>query len=156
MSASRLVRWAVPLAGTIAFFSPATGVAQDLQIGDRIRVTAPAYPLDREVGRLLSLGSDSLVFESAERRWIVRQDLLTRLEASEGYDRRTGRGVLIGAAVGLVVSLATVEQLTCDHETAKACGLIIAGSTVGGGLLGGVVGSAVRTERWTSIPLGGR
>lgn len=155
----------------LAVVAPKTCLAQTVAPGSRVRVTAPEMALDRQHGRLLWLDADSLVLESAGAdlgardaapvRWVVPRDLLAEVENSQGRRGHPWKGLLIGTAVGLTVGLIETDfgksTVMCsgsgDYRT--LCAAVIGGFTVGGSVLGLVVGSLVRTERWSPVPLPG-
>ena len=140
---------------------PVPLLAQGLEPGQRIRVTAPDVLAERQVGQLLWLDVDSLVLESASaavpQRWVIPPESITQLEASQGRRGHAGKGFLIGAGVGLVGGLIGISgQGTCtgSGNYGEFCAIIVTGSTITGGLLGLLIGAATRSERWVSIPVG--
>jgi hypothetical protein len=160
-----LTSWIV-LTGSLALLSPSELLGQALQPGDRIRVTAPLLLSRPQRGQLISFDRDTLVLEgtdlgqrgAAPTRWIVPRDLLSQLEMSEGYRRYPARGFLIGAGVGLVGGLIAINSgngSACrgSGDYGELCAYFVGASTVGGGLLGLLLGAAVRTERWTPVSL---
>lgn len=152
--------WAALLAGAL-LSGPVPLLAQGLEPGHRIRVTAPSVLGERQVGQLVWVDVDSLVLASeagtAPQRWVFPPESITRLEASQGRHGHPGRGFLIGAGVGLIGGLMGISgEGTCtgSGNYGELCAMLVVGSTLGGGLLGLLIGAAARTERWVSIPVG--
>ncbi|NNF28510.1 MAG: hypothetical protein HKN73_14895 [Gemmatimonadetes bacterium] len=157
MNMLRLVK-VLLLAGLII---PAPALAQTPEVGQRIRVTAPEVLTERRVGQLLWLDSDSLVLAGADtappERWVVPPEAITRLEVFEGRRGHAGRGLLIGAGTGLALGLIGISgDGTCSGSGnyGELCALVVTGTTLGGGVLGLLIGAVVRTDRWNSIPVG--
>jgi hypothetical protein len=157
--------WLV-LTGILVLTSPSEVLAQPLQPGDRIRVTAAPILPESQRGHFISLDGDSLVLEgagldlgragAAPMRWAVPRDLVSQLERSEGYRGYAGRGFVIGAGVGLVGGLIAISSgngSACrgSGDYGALCAFFVGISTVGGGALGLLVGALVRTERWTPV-----
>ena len=142
----------------VALVHPAT--AQDLAPGQRIRVTAPQVPLDRQPGQLLWMRADSLSFTADTREWAVPRSLVTRLEVSEGKRGHLLAGVIGGAVVGAIAGLIAIEggsSSSCSGSGdvyGDLCRGVVAGSVVLGAGLGAVVGALVRTERWKAVQPG--
>ena len=133
-------------------------LAQELAPGQRIRVTAPEVLTEREVGQLLWLDADSLVLEDADaptpRRWVIPPDALARVEVSQGRGGNGRLGLVIGAGVGLFAGvLGLGDGGACADDYWSLCAAVVTGTTLSGGLLGSVIGAAVRTEHWAAIPL---
>ncbi len=137
---------------------PVSLLAQELEPGQRIRVTAPEVLTEREVGQLLWLDADSLVLEDAgapaPRRWVIPPEALARIEVSQGRRGNGRRGLMIGAGVGFFAGfLGLGDRGACADDYSSFCAAIVTGSTLSGGLLGLVIGAALRTEHWAAIPL---
>ena len=161
--ACRIMLTVTPL---VAWQIPAT--SQSLTPGARVRVTAPEAALNRQPGQLLWLDSDSLVFEGASldlgardpapQRWVVPRDVITGLERSLGTRGHTARGLLIGTGLGLAIGLGVTDfgrsSSICagSGDYGVLCALTIVAPTAGGAVLGALLGSAARTERWEAVP----
>ncbi len=141
--------------------------AQSLEAGTRIRVTAPRLLPPNQVGRLVSLDADALVMQYAPRtrksaglgaaQWVIPRGAIQRLEASTGTRGHAALGFGIGVGIGLVSGLIAVKgDRACSGGSSDAfCGSAVAVFTVGGGLLGTLVGAIVHTDMWERIELSG-
>ena len=108
--------------------------------------------------------SDSLVMKSKGDTLAAPQDFVTRLEVSLSRKSKAGRGAKIGAVVlaipGVITGLAiseiclgfgcTQQSLGDRVQLAALLGVIGAGT---GALIGVVIGSAIRPDRWEGVPL---
>jgi hypothetical protein len=154
--------WVLVTAGLIAA-APAHSWGQSFRVGDRIRVKAPPGLPDPQPGQLSSLDPTSLTLQAGARdlggagaewrEWVIPLEVIAELEVSEGERGHPGLGAVIGGALGLVVALIGGGDPNECHVGGGECLLFYAGLPVGGGLVGGLVGAAVRTERWISVPL---
>ena len=143
------------LASTLVL--PAALKAQDSTVPApqaRVRVTTDA---GRFVGRWLGRTADSLSIAGARNEPMGFAAASVRnLEISAGRKRRTGSGAVIGLATGLVGGLVTAAVL-CNDGCGDLHGfvlVVVAGLGAGGGLLiGAIIGSQIRSERWEPVPL---
>jgi hypothetical protein len=130
-----------------------------------VRIASPILGEGKHEARVLSVGSDHLVFQLNKRRDSVtlRRGQLTSLERAMGERRRVRRGMgigfLTGAAIGGVAG-ASAQGANCEPDSFFTCEnpnnaalAVVGGLAVGalGMIVGGVVGAFVRTERW--VPL---
>jgi hypothetical protein len=141
-----------------------------VQLGERIRVTAPPVLPNPRPGTLVSIAADTLVLESVgmdlgslnalPTRWSVPRDLITDLERSLGRPRGRGtKGLLIGGGIGLVGGLLAIgfgESSAChgSGDYGKFCAYIVGATTIGSGLIGLVIGSLSASEQWESVAPG--
>lgn len=115
-----------------------------LATGERVRIRAPGLARDDIVGAITQVGGDTLIVEVSWRNQPVRVPLVTvaSIDRAWGYQTRTVRGTVIGAALGLLAGVIVFE----DDEVGEG-GLLVAGAAVGG-----VIGSRLRVERWRAAP----
>lgn len=129
--------------------------------GDRIRVTTTeSFQL---IGTLSAMSPDSLELTTEEREVRIPLNMVERFEVSTGQKRNTGKGALIGLAVGgLALGLAS---LAADGESECAGGDLCFDFPppgvrfVIGGVLGGLIGAGVgaligrssRSDRWERV-----
>lgn len=127
--------------------------------GTRVRVqprctaTDAARPCRALVGRLVGPAEDSLVIEDAHG--VTRRlDLSTvsRVEQSVGYRRHTLLGLGIGSLVGFGTGALLYSGCTTGGEDDGFCGLYYLGAVPAGAVLGMLVGSMIRTDRWEVVP----
>ena len=89
---------------------------------------------------------------------------MTRLEVGQGQKRHVGEGALIGSLVGIPIGIAiataaTPKEKECggglgnekNHQTCITQGGIA--GFFGGMLVGALIGSAIRGDRWKEVPL---
>ncbi|MCU0621092.1 MAG: hypothetical protein MUC69_06275 [Gemmatimonadales bacterium] len=131
--------------------------AQQLDAGQRIRVTVPALQLDRQVGSLRWLDRDSVVIDTDLHRLAMAPGQVSRLDVSRGRKGHTLLGLGIGAAVGLGAGFLLFQpgssQCTGSGDYEENCMLYRAGVMVGGAVAGALAGTFIRTERWEALPL---
>jgi hypothetical protein len=108
------------------------------------------------VGTFWAWEGDSLIMESNGNALALSLDSVTTLEVSAGRRSQTGLGMGIGGVAGFLVG-AVVGETSCADDVivtsgqcAIAAGLVFG---IGGALLGGVVGTATKTDRWVAVPL---
>ena len=133
--------------GMIMLAVPTSAVSAQVPLatGDRVRVSAPALaPVDL-VGTLTDLRDDTLVVTVPwrERPIDVPLSSVSSLQRAWGYQTRTVRGTLIGAALGFVAGALAFD----DDEVGEGA------FAVAGGVVGGVIGSRIRAERWRPAPM---
>ncbi len=156
----------VLLAMTLLFAWQSPVTSQSLPPGTRVRVTAPEVELDLQPGQLLWLDPDSLVFEETRadaynrrtsQRRVVPRDAITALERSLGRRGHTAKGLLIGTGLGLAIGLGVTDfgrsSSICrgSGDYSVPCALTIVAPTVGGAILGALLGRAMSTERWEAV-----
>src|SRR5437773_2749266 len=128
-----------------------------LKSGDRVRIIAPSVSRAPFVGTLVTLRTDSLVVQDGANVWRLSLASLTRLDISQGLTSHAGRGagigLLVGAGVGAVIGSGC--DLTVVPVSSEAGCIAVGVALVGGAgaLLGAVIGSHTRTERWAAVPL---
>lgn len=148
-----IARWIVLLClaigvgmGTAAAQAPGES---PLRKGDRVRIRTPWSPSTIE-GTLVAADAAGLSVQTKGRDAGRRSFSLSEiagLEVSRGKKRNVLWGALIGTAAGVFVDLAatTGDQSPCDYG---ACVVLPAMGAAAGAL----VGLAVKTERWESVP----
>lgn len=135
-----------------------------LAVGQRVRVTTPAIPDRRLTGTVVAMGDEALTLQGDEGPpvEVVLADV-TSLSIQAGRRTRAKEGMLMGLGLGLgsfiVIDAAEggcsgggsggLTPVSC--ESARALGLVVL--TGGGLLVGTLVGSAFRTDRWVEQPL---
>ena len=137
-------------------------MAQDaltVQVGTRVRVTAPELDLERYDGILDAVRGDTLTVGTVH----VPLTSVTRLDVHRGRAGNWRKSAKIGALVGLPAGLALGvvvlksflrfgDGSECDGDP---CWLLVPSGAVAGGLAGALVGGAVGalTDRWEEVPL---
>ena len=124
--------------------------------GTRVRVTV-REPIDGRhtvIGPLRTFDSQMLTLttEGSANQVSLSRSGITMIEISRGRRSQAGRGLLLGAVLGLaVVALKDVgcNGPDCNNDTSAA---FIGGAVAGGALVGAGVGALMRSERWESLP----
>jgi hypothetical protein len=124
--------------------------------GERVRVTAPAFGLDKAVGALMESASDSIAFrrdgDTTRVAFLRRQ--VTRLDVSRGFHRRTlkgaGLGLLIGAGAGGLLGLTSSDPGFIGRSGAAVIGAGLLGGV--GLVVGTVSGAVIHHETWSRVP----
>lgn len=133
--------------------------AQQLQPGQRIRVTAPELKLERAVGELRWVDRDSLVLDTPAAHLALPTGLVQQVEVSRGRKGHTLLGTAIGAGVGLAAGFLLFapgsSECTGSGDYEEYCMWYRAGAMVGGAVVGALTGTLIRSERWEPIPLPG-
>ena len=131
--------------------------APRLKPGDRIRAHAPSASPGPLVGTVVAFQADSLMVQGDTKSWRLSLASLTRLDISQGRRSHAGLGagigLLVGAGVGAVIGSGC--DLTVVPVSSEAGCIAVGVALVGGAgaLLGAVIGSHTRTERWAEVPL---
>jgi hypothetical protein len=125
-----------------------------LSVGARVRLSAPSISARPLVGTLVRLQCD--VLDVAREDGVVASipaTSIAKLEVSSGKKRSTLLGLFSGAALGVALTLITIrcEKPGFCEDTAgyRTLGLVVFGG--GGAAVGALVGTAIRTERWTTV-----
>ncbi len=124
-------------------------------VGSRVRLETAAVAGQRVQGTVADIGAEALtVTTDSQQRVVVTRSTIRRLELSTGQHRQTVHGILIGAATGAVLSVVLPK---CVNEGCTSSGgfdptfaLLYA---FGGAACGGLIGTAIKTEGWSSVPL---
>lgn len=159
-----LLLWAIA-----APIPAAADTPHNISRGERLRVTAPTFAIDRKTGTLLALSTDTLYLRVGEQR--LRRDPLrpetagaqdrtlriptssiSALDLSLRQESHAGDGFAFGALAGI----GWAYLVTRDTEK-KGIGYMLYKPLmylklplVGGGV-GAIIGSAVTIETWESI-----
>jgi hypothetical protein len=146
-----------PVSAACLLLAPVVVRAQPLEVGSRVRIASDWYQLNDAIGSVQASTRDSLLvaLESESYGRTFALDRIDLIERSEGYRRRSLRGLaigsLVGAALGLVVGIGEADDpggwVTGGGSVALGVGLF--GGT--GAILGLVIGTAVRTESWSPV-----
>ena len=119
--------------------------------GDRVRVWAPEFGVQKWVGTLRALRGDTLTVDKMRFAFAS----VTRLEVRRGGKSHALAGAAIGGVIG-AVSGAVGGAASCADSFVDPGGCALLGGLVfgaGGALLGAVVGALAKTDRWQEVPL---
>ncbi len=132
-----------------------------VNVGDRVRLTAPTLDIDKYDGTLRAMDRDTLIVDS------LRVALLsvTRLDVHRGRKSNAGKGALVGGIVGGVLGGVAGAVLAgfCEmnggsSQPASECrpAFMAVGTLAVGGfgaLVGVVVGAGSTGDRWEEVSL---
>lgn len=117
--------------------------------GARVRLTVASVSGHRLIGTLVRQDEISLDIAHDGSVSSVPLKSIAKLEVSAGRKRRTMAGALCGAALG--IGLAVFGSCTGD-DCALFRSLAVVVLVPAGAGIGALVGSAIRTERWQTVP----
>ena len=85
---------------------------------------------------------------------------MARLQRSLGVRSHFIKGTAIGFGTGTVAGFFAASRIECNNEACVGAALAMIGSrllgTVGGTLVGALVGASIRTERWERVDIPGQ
>jgi len=121
-------------------------------LGARVRVTDASLPTGQHSGVLRRIGPDTLVIDSLR----FLRSSITRFELSAGSKSHWLVGMGIGLVAGGVAGAIAGAGICADSDewSATSCA-VLGGAVLGaaGMALGALIGTLVRSERWTQHPL---
>jgi len=170
----------MPTLCAVVLMTPVAGLSQSSQpqeirvdTGSRVRIAAPIFGPEKQVGTVVSLSRDTLGLRqgaSTASRLVATSDI-TALEVSSGRHTRKAKGalwgLLIGASSGAVLGYTMYKEPDCTNQGFGCIDIIgphsksenAVWSGVAGGILGLVVGTLVgmsSTETWAPGVVGAR
>ena len=141
-----------------------TTTRPSLATGQRVRITSLNRGIVQKTGDLLYSRGDSLGLRmnGSDMAGVLPWSLLERIDVSGGTRRHALHGLGIGFLAGSLIGVSARAQSDCAwgadvcsvEEVNKAAAAITGGVVMG--LLGLGIGALIKTERWTSIPIGDR
>jgi len=145
----------VSLSGTSAALA-----APVLEEGARVRITLIAREPAPQVGRVLALPPEAILFaadaDSSQRE--IPRTAIAKLEVSEGMHSNAGNGAISCALLfsipGAVLGLVAGAESKSEGGGGTAAGGAAAGfvvGAVGGAAVGALFGSFGRHERWRTV-----
>jgi len=159
-----LLRFLISLSLALAV-APGAAPAQEAvpQAGDRVRVTVRDVEAGtnlRYVGNLAGWDAVSISWDSDGSAYDAPLERVAKLERSRGTKSNWLKGGGIGSAIGFALAFGTVA-IVCGgdgcYDSGADLNYAFAGGALGAGagfLVGGLIGSGSRTERWSEVSPG--
>lgn len=151
------------LAAVLVLGSVATAAAQDAPAslaryqGAQARFVWATEPGAIKKGTFVRGDGTSITFAvPGEGEVTLPTTSVSRLDILAGKKRRTWHGLVAGAAVGVALGFAAkVNADRCSDSYTTACsrGEALATYGAGGALVGALVGSLIKSDRWTPVVL---
>jgi hypothetical protein len=131
-----------------------------MKAGEKVRLT-PADPGSRRLtGTVLEVQPDALVIKFKRNGQFERVPFsaLGRLEVARGRRGHSQAGALVGLVPGFAFGYLLGSVVGCIDQGSNCNGFgagLVGGAYVGGvtALAGGLIGLAIRTDRWNEVPL---
>lgn len=136
-----------------------------LEVGDRVRVTAPFVdPMTRIKGTVSEMSGSVLVLSRKDSLIYVSDSLIQSLEISTGKKRVVGRGLLVGAVTGAMIfgAIAAINNNACGPEEGSCSSersngdAFVSGGTTGllvGTVAGAITGFFIKIDNWERAPV---
>lgn len=144
------------------YIADSSAQISQLEVGDRVRITAPLVEQDKIAGTVTEIDNTVLVLAVKDSSFYISESMIHNLETSVGKRRVVGRGMLIGAVVGTMMSgvVSAVANNACgigeDCVLANRDGeAFLAGATFGlliGAAVGTVTGFFTKIDEWERVP----
>jgi hypothetical protein len=127
--------------------------------GERVRFQAAAFGTGHRTGTVVSTDTDALLVTIAPGADPVRVPLadFERLEVARGRRGHFWTGAIIGLVPGAFLGAAFGWYAGCDDQGADCSAYssaLAGGAVIGAGtaLVGGLIGTLVKTDRWEPVP----
>lgn len=144
-------RFIVLIIATMAL-GPSFADAQiSLEVGSKVRISAPSFAGGITKGTLAGLSKDTLELRINNKTLRIERSSIKYLWRISGEKSHTFTGALIGLPAGALAGMA-VTALTCDPGFEELCTRV--GLLVGAGvglIAGGIIGSRTKSERWEEV-----
>lgn len=135
-----------------------------LEIGDRVRITAPYVEQNKIKGTVQEIDQSVLVLAVKDTSFYISESMIHNLETSTGKKRVAGRGLIIGAVTGtMLTGLASAfansacgpgDECVLANSDGEA---FLAGATMGlliGAVIGTATGFFTKIDEWERVPFG--
>ncbi|HET8648198.1 MAG TPA: hypothetical protein VFO85_22065 [Vicinamibacteria bacterium] len=156
----------LPVMGLLATLLPGAARAQEgaggVSGGDKVRLTWAGQDGSRLVATVLETGPGALVVRprGGGPPLQVELDRLQRLEVARGRRGHFKEGALIGFLPGFAFGAHVGNVLGCDDQGSDCTAIdaaLVVGAITGSitAVAGGLVGLAIRSDRWKELPVPG-
>lgn len=143
----------------VALASPLIAQAErPITIGDRVMLVAPQSGYDKLTGRVVATTPDVISLDTRRGEMYVKRDEIVLSFRSVARHRRTLSGLVIGAPIGAGLGLWFGPKGRVDSgpgiDLDPGAPLFVRNAAVGaiaGTILGGIIGTLVRTDDWKPV-----
>ena len=155
----RIHRTLITFSLLISFTTLSAQEPPNIELGSRVRVTAPTIGLSKYTGTLMATDNDTLVVDTLS----IPMRALTGLDVHRGVKSNAGKGAinggLITGALGLAFTIAFIAS-DCDGWGCGSAGeqvwgmvLIPAIFALPGAGIGALIGASSTHDKWEEMPL---
>ena len=134
---------------TAAGLALATSAFAQVPKGDRVRLDVD--PVGRIEGKLVASDDRSITVASGESVLQIDRTSIERVQRYQGEHRNWGRGLLIGAGVGLTFGL--LVEAVSQAESGEGIGAAFLSLAILGGGAGTLIGGLIKTDDWKTLPV---
>lgn len=150
---------------TLCMISFAEAQVNRVEVGDRVRVTAPFVdPMERIKGTVSEMSGSVLVLSKRDSLIYISDSLIQNLEVSTGKKRVIGEGLLIGAFTGTLLFGAVSaiihdscgsSENNCSPARSNGDAFVSGGKTglITGTAVGALSGFFVQIDDWERAPV---
>ena len=134
---------------TAAGLAIATSAFAQVPKGDRVRLEVD--PVGRIEGKLVASDDRSITVASGESVLEIERASIERAQRYQGEHRNWGRGLLIGAGVGLTFGL--LIEAVSEIESGEGAPAAILSCAILGGGAGTLIGGLFKSDEWKTLPV---
>lgn len=136
-----------------------------VEVGDRVRITAPFVdPMERIKGTISEMSGSVLVLAKEDSLIYISDSLIQTMEVSTGKKRVIGEGLLLGAVAGTVLFGAVAAifndacspaERDCSSSSRNGDAFVSAGKIglIAGTAAGALTGFFVKIDDWERTPV---
>jgi len=117
--------------------------------GDRVRLEVD--PVGKIDGQLVASDDSSVTVLSRTSTLQIERGKIERAQRYQGEHRNWGRGLLVGAGVGLTFAL--LADIVAHEEGDEGVGALYLSFAILGAAPGTLIGGLIKTDQWKTVPV---